>query len=91
MCRYLAEHYASDFAQWLLGEAIAFTRWNPTKFPSNFVPDETAILLKSPDLLLHLEFHIDPDTDLPLKMAEYGLRAYERYPDKPMHQVVVYL
>ncbi|WP_375501229.1 hypothetical protein [uncultured Nostoc sp.] len=32
-----------------------------------------------------------PDEDMPFRMADYRLRVYRRFPNKRMHQVVIYL
>jgi predicted transposase YdaD len=49
------------------------------------------ILLKSEDTVLHLEFQIQADPEIPFPMADYRLRVYRRYPQKQMRQVVIYL
>ncbi|MFM7276873.1 MAG: Rpn family recombination-promoting nuclease/putative transposase, partial [Microcystis aeruginosa] len=47
--------------------------------------------LESEELILHIEFQTDPKEDIPYRMLDYASRLYRRYPDKPIHQVVIYL
>lgn len=49
------------------------------------------ILLQAEDSILHIEFQTLPQKKIPFRMADYRLRGYRRYEDKPMRQVVIYL
>ncbi len=91
VCKFLAESYSQDFAQWLLGEPIGLTRLSPSELSIAPIRADALILLTSEQVVLHLEFQTQPDPDIPFRMADYRLRVYRRYPSKPMRQVVIYL
>ena len=91
VCRFLAESYSQDFAQWLLGEPIGLTQLSPSELSSSPIRADALILLASEQVVLHLEFQTQPAPDIPFRMADYRLRVYRRYPDKAMRQVVIYL
>lgn len=91
ICRYLAERYSADIASWLLGEPIALTRLSPTELSLQPLRADALILLQSETVVLHVEFQTEPDADIPFRMADYRLRVFRRFPQKTMHQVVVYL
>jgi predicted transposase/invertase (TIGR01784 family) len=76
VCKFLAENYSRDFAQWLLGEPIRA---------------DALILLESDQMILHLEFQTDPDPKMSFRMLDYRTRVYRRFPKKTMRQVVIYL
>lgn len=48
-------------------------------------------LRQSEELILHVEFQTQADVKIPFRMADYRLRAYRRFPNKRMLQVVIYL
>jgi predicted transposase/invertase (TIGR01784 family) len=91
ICRYMAEHFSSDIASWLLGQRITLTKLSPQELSLQPIRADALILLQSDQVLLHIEFQTDPDDDIPFRMADYRLRAFRRFPDKQMHQFVVYL
>jgi len=91
VCKFLVESFSQDFAQWLLGEAIALTELSPSELSIEPIRADSLILLGSERVILHLEFQTQPDADLPFRMTDYRLRTYRRYPNTPMHQVVIYL
>jgi predicted transposase/invertase (TIGR01784 family) len=90
-CKFIAELYSSDFATWLLGEPITLTVLSPTGVTWEAMQTDGVILLQSNEVVLHIEFRTKPDESLPFEMAHYYLRIYERFPDKQIHQVVIYL
>lgn len=47
--------------------------------------------MSSPAVVLHLEFQTSPDENMPLRMADYYLRLYRRFPQQEIEQVVIYL
>ena len=47
--------------------------------------------MSSPAVVLHLEFQTDPAENIPLRMADYYLRLYRRFPQLEIEQVVIYL
>jgi predicted transposase/invertase (TIGR01784 family) len=63
----------------------------PTELSSEPIRADSLILLRAQNLILHLEFQTDPDPDIPLRMADYCLRLYRRYPAQEVRQIVIYL
>jgi predicted transposase/invertase (TIGR01784 family) len=91
VCKFLAEHYSQDFAQWLLGIPIGLTQLSPSELSISPIRADALILLTSDPIILHLEFQTQADADIPFRMIDYRLRVYRRYPEKAMRQVVIYL
>ncbi len=97
VCKFLAESFSDDFAQWLLGEPVTLSQLRPEDLFSPIelylepIRADALILLQSAELVLHLEFQTEPKAEIPFRMADYRLRVYRRYPNKRMHQVVIYL
>jgi len=91
VCKILAEHFSNDFAQWLLGEPIAFTQVSPKELSLEPIRADALILLASEAMVLHIEFQTEPNAEIPFRMADYRWRVYRRYPKKRMDQVVIYL
>lgn len=48
-------------------------------------------MLQSEQHVLHLEFQTQADAEIPFRMLDYRVRVYRRFPQKEMHQVVIYL
>ena len=91
VCKFLAENYSNDFAQWVFGEPKGLTVLSPTELSLEPIRADSLIMLQSADVVLHLEFQTVADSKIPFRMADYRLRVYRRYPNKDMRQVVVYL
>ena len=91
VCRYLAENFTTDIATWLLGRPVALTELRPSELLLEPIRADSLILLQSADTILHVEFQTKPEGDIFFRLADYRLRAYRRYPQKAMRQVVVYL
>jgi predicted transposase/invertase (TIGR01784 family) len=91
VCKFLAENFSSDFAQWLLGEPVGLTKLSPTELFVEPIRADALILLESEQDILHIEFQTQPDEEIPFRMTDYRLRTYRRYPHKRMIQVVIYL
>ncbi len=91
VCKFLAENYASDFAQWVFGEPKGLTLLRPTELSLEPIRADSLILLQSEDVVLHLEFQTVPRAEIPFRMADYRLRVYRKYPQKQMRQIVIYL
>lgn len=90
-CKYLAERFPEDFASWLIGERVSLVEMNPTELNVEPIRADSIILLTNESLILHLEFQTSPDPDMPFRMADYRLRAYRKFGNKPMRQIVIYL
>ncbi|ARI82541.1 Rpn family recombination-promoting nuclease/putative transposase [Microcystis sp. LEGE 00066] len=91
VCKFLAENYSRDFAQWLLGEPLSFTQLSPSELSLEPIRADALILLESGQIILHLEFQTDPDPKMSFRMLDYRTRVYRRFPKKTMRQVVIYL
>ena len=90
-CRFIAANFAMDMATWLLGKPINLTELKPSELSLEPIRADSLIFLQSEDLVLHIEFQTDPKEDIPFRMLDYRLRVHRRYPNKQMHQVVIYL
>ena len=91
ICKFLAENFRDDFVTWLLGSPVKLTELKPTELSNEPIRADSLILLQSEDLVLHIEFQTDADKTMPLRMLDYRIRVYRRYPEKEMRQVVIYL
>lgn len=91
VCKFLAETFSSDFANWLLGESIELTELSSSELSLQPIRADALILRQSEAIVLHCEFQTEPKPDIPFRMADYRLRTYRRFPTKRMQQVVVYL
>jgi len=90
-CKFLAENFPTDFASWLLGKPIPLTKLEPSELSVEPIRADSVIFLESSDLILHIEFQTEPRENIPFRMADYRLRLYRKYPNKRVHQVVIYL
>lgn len=90
-CRFLAEHFSTDFASWLLGEPVALTEIQPSELSLDPIRADALILLESDESVLHIEFQTRPKNTIPFRILDYRVRMYRKYPTKPMRQVVIYL
>jgi len=91
ICKFLAESFSADFASWILGEAIAFTKLEPSELSVEPIRADSVIFLESARIILHIEFQTDPNKNIAFRMADYRLRLYRKFPDRQIHQVVIYL
>lgn len=91
VCKFLAESFSTDFATWLLGSPIKLTELSPSELFLEPIRADALIMLRSEEIVLHIEFQTRPNADIPFRMADYRLRIYRRYPEKRMRQVVIYL
>lgn len=89
--KFLIEQYSTDFAAWLLGEAIAFTTINPTELNVEPIRADSVMLLQSRGVILHTEFQTVGDETMPFRMADYYLRLTRKFPATDIQQVVIYL
>jgi predicted transposase/invertase (TIGR01784 family) len=91
LSKFLAKEYSQDFASWLIGEPVKLTELKPTELSLEPIRADSVILLKSSQVIVHCEFQTDPDPTMGFRMADYALRIYRQFPDRPLVQVVVYL
>ncbi len=90
-CRRLAEMFPADFARWLLGERISLTELKPTELSLEPIRADSLILLQGKFVIIHIEFQTRPDPEMPKRLADYRLRIHTKFPNKTIHQVVIYL
>ena len=91
ICKFLAESFPTDFASWILGQAIALTKLEPSELSVEPIRADSVMFLESSEIILHLEFQTEPNKNIPFRMADYRLRLYRKFPEKEIHQVVIYL
>ena len=91
LCKFLAETFPEDYASWLLGSPIPLTQLSPTELSLEPIRADALILEQSEDLVLHLEFQTKPDENMGFRMLDYATRVYRRFPNKTLHQIVIYL
>jgi predicted transposase/invertase (TIGR01784 family) len=90
-CKFLVKNFPTDFANWLLGKPIALTKLEPSELASDPIRADSVILLESAEIIVHLEFQTQCDRAMPYRMANYWLRLYGKYPNREIHQTVIYL
>jgi predicted transposase/invertase (TIGR01784 family) len=91
ICKFLAENFPTDFASWLLGEAIALTTLKPSELSVEPIRADSVIFLQSSKIILHIEFQTEANKNIPFRMADYRLRLYRQFADTEIYQVVIYL
>jgi predicted transposase/invertase (TIGR01784 family) len=89
--KFLVAEYPNDFATWLLGRNIPLTTLSPTELNVDPIRADSVVLMSSPTVALHLEFQTNPDKNMGLRMADYYIRLLQRFPDREITQVVIYL
>jgi len=90
-CRRLAELFPSDFASWVLGRKVNYTQLSPTELSIELIRADSIILLQNSEEVVHIEFQTRYKDSLPMRLADYRLRIYRRFPNKRIYQVVIYL
>jgi len=90
-CKLLAETFPSDFASWILGAPISFTKLEPTELSAEPIRADSLIFLESSEIILHLEFQTTTDENMALRMLDYWVRLHRKFPTKEIHQTVIYL
>ncbi len=65
ICKFLAETFPLDFAQWLLGKPIPLTQLSPSELSLEPIRADALILLESEEVVLHVEFQTRPEPDIP--------------------------
>jgi predicted transposase/invertase (TIGR01784 family) len=91
ICKFLAENFSADFASWILGKSITLTKLETSELSTEPIRADSVIFLESSSLILHIEFQTEPNPNIPFRMADYRLRLYRKFPEKQVHQVVIYL
>lgn len=90
-CRFLVEHFSTDFASWLLGKSVTLTEIQPSELSLDPIRADAMIFLESDESILHIEFQTLPKENIPFRMLDYRVRGHRRYKEKTMKQVVIYL
>ena len=83
-CKFIAETFPTDIASWLLGEPLTLTKLEPSELSLEPIRADSLIMLQSEEVVLHVEFQTNPDSEIPFRMADYRLRVFRRYPQKQM-------
>ena len=91
VCKFIAENFTTDITTWLLGEPVELVRLEPSELLTSPIYADSLVLLESQSLVLQIEFQVEPKPEIPFRMADYAMRAYRRFPEKQVRQVVVYL
>ena len=91
-CKYLAETYPREFAQWLLAIEPPEIRVLKTKLINEPIRADSLSLLKTANQILHLEFQTLPTSKppMPLRMLDYSVRFKRKY-NCSVEQVVIFL
>ena len=89
VCKFLVETFSTDFATWLLGEPVALSELSPSELSLESIRADALILLESEQMILHVEFQTQPDPAILFRLLDYRVRAYRRFPGKPMRQIVI--
>ena len=71
VCKFLAETFPADFAQWLLGEPIPLGELSPSELSLEPIRADSLILLQSEGIILHVEFQTRPDPAIPFRLLDY--------------------
>lgn len=91
ICKLLAETFPTDFASWILGRSIPLTKLEPSELSTEPIRADSLIFLEASDLILHLEFQTRTEETMSLRMLDYWLRLYRKFPHKQIQQTVIYL
>ncbi|WP_017328248.1 Rpn family recombination-promoting nuclease/putative transposase [Synechococcus sp. PCC 7336] len=91
VCKFIAETFTADLATWLLGEPVELARLELAELLSSPIYADSLVLLESRDLVLQIEFQVEPKAEIPFRMTDYAVRGFRRFPNKRVHQVVIYL
>lgn len=79
LCKSLIEQNPRPFVQWLLGEAETDIAILKTELPIEPIRADFVSFRKVGGQILHLEFQIAPDAEMPLRMLDYFVRLYRQY------------
>lgn len=90
-CKYLVQNFSTSFAAWLLGKPIEMTQLEPTELSLDPIRADSVMFLEADNTILHIEFQTRPDPKIPFRMLDYFVRIYRQFPEREIHQVVIYL
>lgn len=93
LLKYLAEHYPTALASWLLGRPVTHVRLLKSELSLQPIHADAVQLLELDEEILHVEFETDPtdsEPPLELRLLDYFVRLYRRE-RKPIRQVVIVL
>ncbi len=91
ICKYIADQYPREIANWLIGEPLDSVELEPKELSLDPIRTDYLVLRQTEKIVLHAEFQTAPKDDLPFRMLDYRVRVYRRYPEKNMKQVIIYL
>lgn len=80
-CKYLAENYPTEFAQWLLGSETSDIQVLKTELNLEPIRADSVTFLQIANQILHLEFQTTPKSTYPLdfRMLDYYTRLKRQY------------
>jgi predicted transposase/invertase (TIGR01784 family) len=93
ICKYLAEQYPTEFAQWLSTQEVTGSiKVLKTELSVEPIRADSLTLLQTANQILHIEFQTLPDSNppLPLRMLDYWVRLKRQYRCH-IEQVVIFL
>ena len=93
ICKYLAEQYPTEFAQWLSTQEVTGSiKVLKTELNVEPIRADSLTLLQTANQILHIEFQTLPDSNppLPLRMLDYWVRLKRQYRCH-IEQVVIFL
>ncbi|MBW4475735.1 MAG: Rpn family recombination-promoting nuclease/putative transposase [Tolypothrix brevis GSE-NOS-MK-07-07A] len=92
LCKYLAEKYPQQFANWLLGESTTKVEVLKTELSLEPIRADSVTFLRTQKQILHLEFQVQVPTgkSMPLRMLNYWVRLHWQY-GLPVTQVLIWL
>ncbi|MDG2990461.1 Rpn family recombination-promoting nuclease/putative transposase [Candidatus Synechococcus calcipolaris G9] len=79
LCKYLAEKYPTAFTQWLLKDSSENVSILKTELNLEPIRADSVTLVQTQNCILHLEFQVEPEPTLPLRMLDYWLRLYRTH------------
>jgi len=79
LCKYLAEQYPTAFTQWLFNDVSENVSVLKTELNLEPIRADAVTLVRTQHCILHLEFQVEPEPALPLRMLDYWLRLYRTY------------
>jgi len=91
-CKYLAEHYPSEFANWLLSVNTSDIQVLKTELNLEPIRADSVTFLQIANKILHLEFQTSPQSTPPLdfRMLDYYTRLKRQYWCE-IEQVLIFL
>lgn len=93
VCKYLAEQYSVDFANWLLAVDSQEVEVLKTELTLEPIRADMIAFLRTANQVLHIEFQTLPYSDqpIPFRMLDYSVKLKRQYRCTVVVQVVIFL